>query len=253
MNNVTLQSWITTSWDDGHPLDLRVADLLDKYGLAGTFYVPRTAERNVMTASQVRHISRKFEIGAHTLDHKYLDRIPLEDAKEQIIGSRLWIEDLTGLECRSFCFPGGKFRKSHLDLLAQAGFRSARTVELLNVRGPRRMTNLWLIPTTVQVYPHLRFAYARNALKRMAIANLFEARTLLFSADWTAIAGELLRRVIKMGGIFHLWGHSWEIEQTRQWDRLEHLLAVIALEMGKSRCITNAQVEAYAANSCTNQ
>ena len=35
---------ITTSWDDGHPLDLRVAELLAKYGLQGTFYVPMTAE-----------------------------------------------------------------------------------------------------------------------------------------------------------------------------------------------------------------
>ena len=33
--------WITTSWDDGHTLDLRLADLLDKYDLRGTFYVAR--------------------------------------------------------------------------------------------------------------------------------------------------------------------------------------------------------------------
>lgn len=29
---------ITTSWDDGHPLDLKIAELLDKYGINGTFY-----------------------------------------------------------------------------------------------------------------------------------------------------------------------------------------------------------------------
>ena len=28
-------TYITTSWDDGHPLDLRVAGLLAKYGLRG--------------------------------------------------------------------------------------------------------------------------------------------------------------------------------------------------------------------------
>jgi hypothetical protein len=30
-------AYITTSWDDGHPLDLRVAELLAKYGLKDTF------------------------------------------------------------------------------------------------------------------------------------------------------------------------------------------------------------------------
>jgi hypothetical protein len=28
---------MTTSWDDGHPLDLQIAQLLSKSGLAGTF------------------------------------------------------------------------------------------------------------------------------------------------------------------------------------------------------------------------
>jgi SAM-dependent methyltransferase len=38
-------TYITTSWDDGHPTDLRVAALLAKYGIAGTFYVPATARQ----------------------------------------------------------------------------------------------------------------------------------------------------------------------------------------------------------------
>jgi hypothetical protein len=33
-------AYITTSWDDGHPSDLRLADLLHKHSLRGTFYVP---------------------------------------------------------------------------------------------------------------------------------------------------------------------------------------------------------------------
>ena len=31
---------ITTSWDDGHPLDLRLAELLHKYDVPATFYIP---------------------------------------------------------------------------------------------------------------------------------------------------------------------------------------------------------------------
>lgn len=33
-------SIMTTSWDDGDPCDLKVAELLRARGLAGTFYIP---------------------------------------------------------------------------------------------------------------------------------------------------------------------------------------------------------------------
>lgn len=42
-------TYITTSWDDGHPLDLRVAELLSEYHLQGTFYVPIAAEAGTIT------------------------------------------------------------------------------------------------------------------------------------------------------------------------------------------------------------
>ena len=34
------QPIVTTSWDDGHPLDVRLAELLSSYGVPGTFYLP---------------------------------------------------------------------------------------------------------------------------------------------------------------------------------------------------------------------
>ena len=42
-NPGSLQSFppmITTSWDDGHPLDIRLAELLATYGLRGHFMCP---------------------------------------------------------------------------------------------------------------------------------------------------------------------------------------------------------------------
>jgi len=47
-------TYITTSWDDGHPMDLRVAALLAKYGIAGTFYVPASTELGAVSAAQLR-------------------------------------------------------------------------------------------------------------------------------------------------------------------------------------------------------
>src|SRR5690348_6493289 len=112
----------TTSWDDGNPLDFRIAEMLERYGLTGTFYVPRRADTKVMSTAQIQELSKRFEIGAHTLDHVRLHNLPDTEARRQLSASRLWIEEVTGRECRIFCFPGGQYRRSQLPLLRETGF-----------------------------------------------------------------------------------------------------------------------------------
>src|SRR5208283_3028025 len=91
MKHVKRNCVITTSWDDGHPLDLRMAELLAKYRLTGTFYVPRSSQKPVMNPSQIRDLSDSFEIGAHTLEHIAIDSLPDAEARKQLSGSREWI------------------------------------------------------------------------------------------------------------------------------------------------------------------
>jgi L-malate glycosyltransferase len=233
---------MTTSWDDGHPLDLRVAQLLAKYGLTGTFYVSRTGQRAVMNASEIRELSENFEIGGHTLDHVMIDRLCDSEAKAQLVGSRDWIEQLTGKSCRVFCFPAGKFRNRQLRLVRQAGYRAARTVELLSTASPHCVDGLCLIPTTVQVFPHGPFSYAKNALKRFSASAAQWPRKSLLSRNWAALAKELFSRTMQRGGVFHLWGHSWEIEEQLQWHALEEFLEFVAAHRKASRCVPNGDL-----------
>ena len=62
---------ITTSWDDGHLSDLRFADLPEKGGLSGTFYVPSTNSecRPVTRLTEFAQLGQRFQIGGHTQDH----------------------------------------------------------------------------------------------------------------------------------------------------------------------------------------
>ena len=78
--------FVTTSWDDGHPADLRVADLLDKHGLNGTFYIPcsNSEGRPVMSSSDVTELARRFEIGGHTQTHISLTQISPSIAANEI-------------------------------------------------------------------------------------------------------------------------------------------------------------------------
>src|SRR5260370_13558593 len=116
----------TTSWDDGHPLDLRVAELLTKYGLCGTFYVPKTAEYGTMTTVQIRELSPAFELAAHTLHHVVLTGATEQEASQEIAGSQFWLDDNSGSPCLLFCPPKGRYAGRHLEMIRRPGYRGLR-------------------------------------------------------------------------------------------------------------------------------
>ena len=158
------QTYITTSWDDGHQLDLRVAELLTKYRLHGTFYIPKATENGTMKAAQVRELSRAFEIGAHTLRHVVLTSTTDQQAWQEIIGSKSWVEENTGLPCLMFCPPTGKYSNCHVEMVRRAGYLGLRTVEMVSLDFPRQKSGLMLLPTTIHAYPHSLLAFARNTI-----------------------------------------------------------------------------------------
>jgi len=236
----------TTSWDDGHPLDHRVADLLAKYGLTGTFYVPLDNFLPVMTAAEIRQLSETFEVGAHTTHHVVLTDVPGQLAEGEIRESKKRLEDFTGRPCEVFCFPKGRFRRSHLEMVRRAGFRCVRTAELLSTGFPVRRAGIDLIPTTVQAVPRHWTAYVRNCAKRLAVRNMILFATRVRSLSWTETAHAMLRVVAKEGGVFHLWGHSWEIEEQRQWPQLESVFREMQQWQSIAPCVPNSKLASLA-------
>jgi hypothetical protein len=216
--------------------------LLAKYGLSGTFYVPRTAPTTTMHAAQIRELSAAFEIGAHTLHHVDLTGLTEEKARQEIADSKAWLEDQTGLSCSMFCPPLGRYSFRHLDLIRQAGFRGVRSVELLSLDFPRQQAGLRILPTTLQAYPHRLVAYARNTIRRRAWRNLWLYICHGRTTDWTKLVRSLFGQALQQGGVFHLWGHSWELEETGQWHRLEEVLRFLGQFTSRATALSNAQV-----------
>ena len=102
---------ILTSWDDGHPEDLRIAALLTKFGLSGTFFVPieNREGRSVLVERELRELDRGFEVGGHTLTHHYLKGIAAEKVRYEIREGKIRVEHALGHEIQGFCYPGGHF------------------------------------------------------------------------------------------------------------------------------------------------
>ncbi|MBU0766661.1 polysaccharide deacetylase family protein [Patescibacteria group bacterium] len=226
----------TTSWDDGRKDDMRLAELLDKYSVKGTFYVspPSTHEKHALTNEEIKSISDRHEIGAHTMTHPKLTRLEPQEAQREIEESKRWIESITKKPCHSFCYPYGDENPQIRSLVANAGFSGARTVEqlLFSANDP------FGSPTTLQVYPFpLRKKFTRwwhpidiCARLRIFAPRMIELRLSPSSClSWLSLAKALFTYAQKTDQpFFHLWGHSWEIEKYGMWDNLEKFLKFVS-------------------------
>jgi peptidoglycan/xylan/chitin deacetylase (PgdA/CDA1 family) len=234
--------YFTTSWDDGHPLDMRLADLLARFGFSATIYVPGSNREGlpVMTAEQLRQLDAQFEIGSHTLDHSYANRMSSDEWRSQVVKGKTRLEDDLGHAVAGFCYPGGKMEADSRDIVFHAGFEYARSVENFWMQSRRDM---FLMPTSLQFYPHSRSVLTRNFLRGR---HWSERRGLWLAAmsanDLQARLRRCLTLAIDADSIFHLWGHSWEIEAIKAWKILEEFLAYAADHVPADCRITNGEL-----------
>ena len=214
-------SIVTTSWDDGSILDLKVAELLDKYGLAGTFYIPRSLFAHPLGNTDVTALDSRFEIGAHTLNHVDLTRVSPPEAKEEIEGSKNYLEDLLGHSVPMFCYPSGKFTRNIKSMVRDSGFVAARTVNRGNLTLPTDPYEWGVTSYLARGLPHLNVPSWRKVCDSLRGLH-----------DWEVRARTLFDRFLREGGIYHIWGHSLTFEVELQWGKLEKLLAYIANREG---------------------
>lgn len=237
-----MRAYLTTSWDDGHPLDLRVAELLAKHQLQGTFYVPVEPVRGVrLTPAQLREIGSCYEVGSHTVHEVALTSLDEKTASREIRDSRRMLEDILQRSVDMFCPVAGRFGPRDVRLVQAAGYIGLRTVELLSTDRPLQAGRLQILATSIQAYPHSRMEYIRNMAKRGKYARA--ASSLVFlDGDWTHVAFRLLERAVRRGGVFHLWGHSWEIEERQQWRALDDVLSLMADYRRAAEPVRNSQL-----------
>ena len=226
---------VTTSWDDGHVLDLKLADLLRRYTIAGTFYIaPENHEippDERLSREQVLGLSKDFEIGGHTMTHPRLSDVPDTMARQEVTVGKRTLEGWIGHEVKSFCYPGGDYTAANKQMVKEAGFTVARTVERFAME---RGADPLAMPTTIHAYRH--WSDILPIFRNAGAGNFVHQY-----GNWDELAIDLFDKIVGVGGVFHLWGHSWEIEKNRDWNRLERVLNHIA-NRPEIAYVTNGQL-----------
>lgn len=84
----------------------------------------------LMEEAQVRDwLAAGHQIGSHTVSHADLTRVSLRAAREEILASKRSLEDRFGVAVEHFCYPFGKWNEAVSDLVAEAGYQTACTME----------------------------------------------------------------------------------------------------------------------------
>ena len=222
---------VTTSWDDGCKPDLKLAELLNKYGIRATFYIAKTHRYNPLEKDELTTLDKLHEVGAHTLNHVDLTKVSLLEAKEEIQGSKDYLEDTVGHEISMFCYPYGKYNQNIKEVVRASGFIGARTCEPGGL-GPPQDRYQWGITL-----------FASNGSPLMALRIWWAFRLWKVSAllDWENRAKLLFDLALQKGGVYHIYAHSWEFERNSEWDKLERLLKYLSNREGV-RYIANGEV-----------
>jgi peptidoglycan/xylan/chitin deacetylase (PgdA/CDA1 family) len=214
---------------------MKVAGVLQDCGCQGTFYVsPLSHEiptRARLRAADICDLSATFEVGSHTLTHPHLSSLsPVEAAREISDGKRA-VEDIINRPATSFCYPYGAYRAEHVEMVKEAGCLVGRTIRRFSVGcdgDPLQMA------TTTHAARYMADAW------RIARA-VSPTRMMRTWRNWDVLARSVFQEAYAHGGVIHLWGHSWEIEQNNDWGRLASLLRELS-SLSNVTMLTNAQL-----------
>jgi hypothetical protein len=234
---------VTTSWDDGTPSDMKLSALMENFSIKGTFYVSckhHYLERP-LTFDEIRELGRNNEIGAHTINHPKLDRLSIDGATAEIVKSKQYLQECLGRQIDMFCYPNGKYSDDVVEAVKDCGFIGARTCEPA-VSKARIDPYRWRITL-----------HASNGSPLVTL-RIWRASGLSFAsiADWEQRAKELFDHAIHTGGVYHLWGHSSEIEKRQEWDKLSRVFEHIS-KRPQVRYLTNGDCLRSLSSSDSNE
>lgn len=84
----------------------------------------------LMSASRLRQLrSAGIDIGSHSVSHVQLAEQSTERIREEVIRSKADLEDALGERIDHFCYPYGSHDMRTVEIVAEAGYRSATTCE----------------------------------------------------------------------------------------------------------------------------
>ncbi len=198
----------TLSYDDGRDHDMRLLEIMRKYGLRGTFNLTlngiESPSSDFIHADYIKeHFGADAEIALHGCNHLSLSRVTPPLAMRDVATNREAFEKIFGKIIRGMAYANGAFDDETVELLRTCGVAYSRTT---------RSTESFDIPEEWLLWHPT--CHHKNPNLFELIDKFFEEPRAYF---WS-----------KSPRIFYLWGHSYEFANDGNWDVIERFGAEMA-------------------------
>ena len=199
------QKVITLSYDDAVVQDIRLIEIMNKYGLRGTFnvnsgmYLPEDAVRKrfhgrlKLSEAKELYMNSGHEIAVHAFNHPFLENLDDLEIIYQIIEDKKSIEQNYGVIARGMAYPYGTYSEKVISVLKKCEIAYARTV---NSTYGFNLPQNWL-----ELHPTCHHKY--DGLQDL-IKEFIETPRPWGNAE-----------------MFYLWGHSYEFDNDNNWEVIE--------------------------------
>lgn len=227
---------VVQCWDDGVSTDIRLIELLHKYGAKATFnlcpghcplhtVMPRWMKYGEHGCSDRGFLSGRigtqdlvavygdFQVASHCWKHENVNNMPPDQWIKCAVDARKYLEDLFQRSCPGFAWPYGQVTEVAKTLLREAGF-----------------------------------VYGRTTQNLADITQCKDAMTLATNCHFQDPAFYEKYEAAKETGVFYFWGHSYEtMDYDKLWEQLEYKLRFIC-EDSNSRWANVAEVVTLSIN-----
>lgn len=214
---------LTFSFDDGVTMDIRFVELLNRYGMKGTFNLNSGClgqPGRVMTEEQAKALfaDERHEVAVHTLTHPRLNMLPPATVVQEIFEDRKNLEALFYRPVRGMAYPFGTSGATD-EVVAAAkscGIVYSRTTQSTHDFD---LPDDWLrLPSTCK-YDDPRL---------MEIADRF-----------------LKEKTNDYPRMFYVWGHTYEFDDYNHWGLIEDFLKLMANREEEIWYATNIEIYDY--------
>ena len=206
---------VTFSFDDGVTQDIRLIEILNKYGLKGTFNLnsglfglPNELNRNGLKvnhtkvkASEVKSIYEGHEIAVHTLTHPTLVGLDEETVIRQVEEDRKALEAICGYPIVGMAYPNGPYDEVVIKAISEnTPIRYSRTTNSTHEFAVQKENLLDYSPTVYY------------------IADCFEE-----------VVDRFLASESDEDQLLYIWGHAYEMDAGYiSWEKFERICKKLA-------------------------
>lgn len=206
----------TMSYDDGVFQDIRLIEILNRYGLKATFNLNSglfgqqrilqvrgvPVNHNRLKAEDIRGVYAGHEVAAHTVTHAMLPECSQEEIVREVEADRLALSELTGYEVVGMAYANGG--ENNNDTVAQV------IRERTNIQYARTITCTG------------NFAIQKNLLRyNPTVFHLNMDEMFALGEQFLALEPETPQ-------LFYVWGHSYELDAENAWNRFEEFCRMMS-------------------------